>query len=170
MKRTSAMVIAVFAVTLAGCGSSSTQSATTPAATPVTTTAAAASPAQSPASVIAKFQAAHLPVQPSITYTAELDSNHLLGRPGQYTAKESWADTRVDPSQVRDHAAGNVDLGGSVEQFSTAADAQTRSGYIANVEKGLGITEYDYVTGTALVRVSSALTPDQAKAYQAALA
>ncbi len=169
MKRTFPVVVAAFAVPLAGCGGS-TQSATTPTATPVTTTAAAASPAQSPASVIAKFQAAHLPVVPTITYTAESDSNHLLGRPGQYTAKESWTDTRVDPSQVRDHAAGNVDLGGSVEQFSTSADAQARSGYIANVEKGLGITEYDYVTGTALVRVSSALTPDQAKAYQAVLA
>ncbi len=167
MKRTPAVIVAVLTVLLAGCGGG-TQSATTPTATPVTTTAAALSPAQSPASVIAKFQAAHLPVQPSITYTAESDPNHLLGRPGQYTAKESWTDTRVDPSQVRDHAAGNVDLGGSVEQFGSTADAQTRSAYIANVEKGLGITEYDYVTGTALVRVSSALTPDQAKAYQAA--
>jgi len=172
MKRTPAVIVAALTVLLAGCGGS-TQSATGPTTTTALTVTAAAqpssAPAQSPGSIIAKLQAAHLPIVPSITYTAESDPNHLLGRPGQYTAKESWTDTRVDPSQVRDHAAGNVDLGGSVEQFGTAADAQTRSGYIANVEKGLSITEYDYVTGTALVRVSSALTPDQAKAYQAVL-
>jgi len=70
---------------------------------------------------------------------------------------------------VRDHTAGSVDLGGSVEQVGSAPDARARSGCIANPEKGLGIIEYDYV-GTVLVRVSSALTPDQAKMYQAALA
>jgi len=168
MKRTFPVVVAAFAVTLAGCGGS-TQSATTPTATPVTTTAAAASPAQSPASVIAKFQAAHLPVVPTITYTAESDPNHLLGRPGKYSAKESWSDTRVDPSRVQDTMPGNVDLGGSVEQFSSAADAQARMEYIVSIEKALPFAEYDYVAGSALVRVSSALTPDQAKAYQAAL-
>ena len=168
MKRTFPVVVAAFAVTLAGCGGG-TPSATTPTATPVTTTAAAASPAQSPASVIAKFQAAHLPVQPSITYTAESDPNHLLGRPGKYSAKGSWTDTRVDPSRVQDTMPGNVDLGGSVEQFGSAADAQARMEYIVSVEKALPFAEYDYVAGSALVRVSSALTPDQAKAYQAAL-
>lgn len=54
--------------------------------------------------------------------------------------------------------------------LSLAAIAQARSGYIANAEEGLGITEYDYVAGTVLVRVSSALTSDEAKMYQAALA
>lgn len=168
MKRTFAVIAAALAVTLAGCGGS-TQSATTPTATPVTTTVAAASPAQSPASVIAKLQAAHLPVVPTITYTAESDPNHLLGRPGKYSAKGSWTDTRIDPSRVQDTMPGNVDLGGSVEQFGSAADAQARMEYIVIVEKALPFAEYDYVAGSALVRVSSALTPDQAKAYQAAL-
>lgn len=161
MKRTFPVVVAAFAVTLAGCGGG-TPSATTPAT-------AAASPAQTPASVITKFQAAHLPVVPTITYTAESDPNHLLGRPGKYSAKESWTDTRVDPSRVQDTMPGNVDLGGSVEQFGSAADAQARMEYIVNIEKALPFAEYDYVAGSALVRVSSALTPDQAKAYQAAL-
>lgn len=30
------------------------------------------------------------------------------------------------------------------------------------------LTEYDYVAGTSLIRVSALLTPDQAKQYEAA--
>lgn len=169
MKRTFPVVVAAFAVTLAGCGGS-TQSATTPAATPVTTTAAASSPAQSPASVIAKFQAAHLPVVPTITYTAESDPNHLLGRPGQYTAKESWTDSRVDPVQVLDDKPGSVELGGSIEVYPDGTGAANRTKYIQAIAKSSPLfAEYDYVVGTSVLRLSKLLTPDQAKAYQAAL-
>ncbi len=172
MKRTPAVIVAVLTVLLAGCGGG-TPSATGPTTTTALTATAAAqpssAPAQSPGSIITKLQAAHLPVVPTVTYTAESDPNHLLGRPGKYSAKASWTDTRVDPSRVRDTMPGNVDLGGSVEQFGSAADAQARMEYIVSVEKALPFAEYDYVSGSALVRVSSALTPDQAKAYQAAL-
>ncbi|MFJ3717906.1 hypothetical protein [Streptomyces sp. NPDC090057] len=87
------------------------------------------------------------------TVTAANDPNHLLGRPGQYTSKITFDDTRIPASEVSGTDKGDVERGGAIEAFATAADARSRAKYVAAV---------------VLVRVSHYLTPVQAAAYKAA--
>lgn len=109
--------------------------------------------------------------QPSVVFTASSDPNHLLGRPNGYKSKAAWVDGRVNRDDATRSDPGSVDLGGSVEVFSSGGDAKDRRGYIQSLQKGSALfgSEYDYIRGGALVRVSGLLTPDQAKEYQAAL-
>jgi hypothetical protein len=183
MRASSTLVTAVVAASgllLAGCGSSGHNAAAAATATgaavaaPAATTSATASATtgSQPAAddVVAKFKAAKLPIGTTITYTAADDPNHLLGRPNGYLSKTSFTDTRINPDQADDSSQGSVDLGGSVEVYPNAAGAEARMDYIQSELKAnpmLG-TEYDYVVGAALVRVSSVLTPSQAQAYQTA--
>lgn len=124
----------------------------------------------SAAALVADFKSAGLPVGSTIVWNATTDPNHLLGRPGYYTSMTSWGDTRISASQARDTTSGAVDLGGDVEVFADASDAQARASYIASVLKAMPMlgAEYDYVIGDVLVRVSGVLTPSQASGYQAA--
>lgn len=133
-------------------------------------TAKAVAKPRTAAQVVAAFKAAGLPVGSVIVYTAADDPNHLLGRPNGYTSKTAWTDTRVPSSQTNGEPAGSVDYGGSVEVYPTAAGATAREQYIQSAEKSMPIvgTEYDYVVGDALVRVSSILTPTEAQAYRTA--
>ncbi|MEY9895691.1 hypothetical protein ABIA35_009834 [Catenulispora sp. MAP12-49] len=123
------------------------------------------------AAVIARLKAAGLPIGTVTVYTAANDPNHLLGRPGGYTSKASFADTTVKPDQARDSSAGSVDLGGSVEVYADNASATARADYITKSEKSMPMlgTEYDYVSGGVLLRLSQVLTPDQAAAYKKVL-
>jgi hypothetical protein len=79
-------------------------------------------------------------------YTAATDPNHLLGRQGGYTSKINWE-------------------GGSIEVFPDVADAQAREKYIQLFTCPVG-DGYDYLDGTALLRLDCALTPDQARANE----
>jgi hypothetical protein len=123
----------------------------------------------SPQAVIASFQAAKLPVGSTYAFTAETDPNHKLGRPGGYTAKVSWTDTRIKRGAAHDTRRGSVELGGSIEQFTNSRDAKERAKYIQSVEKAVKLLccEYDYVVGNNVIRVSNLLTPAQAAKYQA---
>ncbi|ANZ35280.1 hypothetical protein BBK82_03495 [Lentzea guizhouensis] len=104
-------------------------------------------------------------------YTAEDDPNKLLGRPNMYTSKVAFADSRVPAEGLPDDKT-QVEHGGGVEVFPDEAGATARMKQIQEISKNLGgmISEYDYVRGGVLVRVSSKLTPDQAKEYESALA
>lgn len=100
------------------------------------------------------------------------ESNHLLGRPNGYLSKASFSDKRVPASDTTGDSKGDVDYGGSVEVFATANEAKARAAYIESVLKAdpmLG-TEYDYLNGPVLLRVSQYLIPSQAEEYQRALA
>ena len=95
-------------------------------------------------------------------YDATTDPNAMLGRPGGYTSKASWADSRVGDEP------GTSD-GGTVEVFPTDAEATNRSSYIASVTKGLPmLAEYRWQSGAALIRVTHMLTPEQAERYHEA--
>ncbi|MFJ8188889.1 hypothetical protein ACIQ8D_03665 [Streptomyces sp. NPDC096094] len=103
--------------------------------------------------------------------TEDNDPNHLLGRPNQYTSKVTFTDSRIKVDDVADAEPGSIGLGGAIEVFATAADAQARADYIQNVTKGMPmLAEYDFVSGTVLIRVSHYLTPTQAADYKAAAA
>ncbi|MEV4246937.1 hypothetical protein AB0J63_26430 [Streptosporangium canum] len=110
-----------------------------------------------------------LPVTLTVTYTADNDPNKLLGRPNGYASKASFTDKRVDISKVIGKE-GDVELGGSIEVFEDAGQAEQRADYIQEIGKNMPMLgEYDYVAGPVLVRVSKELTPDQAAGFEAAL-
>lgn len=120
--------------------------------------------------VLVRLMAADLPITGTATVTAASDPNHLLGRPNGYSSKVTFIDTRIDKSSVADTEAGSVDLGGAIECYDNPADAARRAAYIQQVEKAYPMvgTEYTYVVGPAVIRISSALTPKQAAAYKTA--
>lgn len=102
--------------------------------------------------------------------TAANDGNHLLGRPGQYTSKVDFTDSRIAAADVKYTKPGDVERGGSIEVFGSSSDATARAKYIQAVTKSMPmLAEYDYVHGTVLVRVSHYLTPPQAGQYKTAV-
>lgn len=103
-------------------------------------------------------------------YTAADDVNQLLGRPGGYTSKTAFRDSRIPADKTPGSAPDDVLVGGSVEVFGSDADAKGRMDYITQIGKRMpAAVEYDYVVGPVLVRVSRVLTPEQAQQYEAAL-
>ncbi|MEU4094466.1 hypothetical protein [Streptomyces sp. NPDC026673] len=105
------------------------------------------------------------------TVTAANDGNHLLGRPHQYTSAIKFSDSRIKAADVDGLDKDDVTRGGGIEVFGNHDDAQARAAYIQAVTKGMpALTEYDYVSGNVVVRVSHLLTPDQAGKYKAAAA
>jgi hypothetical protein len=129
------------------------------------TTAAPQTANQVVATLTAKIPTAKL----GAVYTADSDPNHLLGRPNGYTSKATFTDRRVAAGPGI--TPGSVDAGGAVEVFADADSAQRRQQYIQGLQKASPIlgTEYDYISGATLVRVSGKLAPTQAGEYQAAL-
>ncbi|WP_406458212.1 hypothetical protein OH768_28300 [Streptomyces sp. NBC_01622] len=117
-----------------------------------------------------KLSAAVSAAKQSGIVTAANDGNHLLGRPNQYTSKVTFTDSRIKASDVEGTDKGDVDRGGAIEVFADPADAKARAKYIQAVTKSMPVfSEYDYVHGTVLVRVSHYLTPTQAAGYKDAL-
>ena len=58
--------------------------------------------------------------------------------------------------------------GGSVETFESEDDAKRRYEYVSAIAKSPLFAEYDYLEGTVFLRISSELTPTQAKACERA--
>ncbi|PJN22432.1 hypothetical protein CG736_28385 [Kitasatospora sp. CB02891] len=174
MRRTALAAATVgIALIVTGCSSSSTTS-TPPAATGAAPTGAASNAAPVKQQLDATAALAALTAHaPSITlvkaYTADTDPNHLLGRPGQYTSKVAFKDSRIKDVDGQDEDA--VIRGGGIEVFASAADASARAAYLEKVTKSMpALVEYDYVVReTAVLRVSQRLSPDQAKALADAL-
>lgn len=113
-----------------------------------------------------------LPITQELTYTEETDGNGLLGRPDQYTSKTSWNDENdVDEVQMCNDYPGDDYRHCTVEVFENKSDARERQEYIESVwDKGgsLHQDQYIYRAGTALLRVTYQITPDQAAAYEKA--
>lgn len=163
---------------LAACGSSSTPTATktakataTQAATPspaTATQAATPSPSKLTAMQITEaFIKAGLPVTKVVAQTESTDPNKFLGRPGKYTERVSFDVPGGDPSG----GVGDTSRGGVIELWPSQADAQARADYIQAALKASPIlgAEYDYVQGSALVRITGDVLPSVAKKFQAAL-
>ncbi|WP_328884725.1 hypothetical protein [Streptomyces sp. NBC_00299] len=101
-------------------------------------------------------------------YTEANDPNHLLGRPGGYTSKAAFSDSRVSSADVEGLDKDALERGGSVEVFKTEDEAKSRAEYIETIAKSMpSATEYHYIVGGILIRVSKLLTPTQAKDYEA---
>ncbi|MEV7562493.1 hypothetical protein [Streptomyces sp. NPDC089795] len=160
----------ITAALLAGCSSVTS----TPKTTPIDHTASSPGPGKAAADATGAFAVISAAV-PSAklggTVTAENDPNHFLGRPHQYTSKITFTDGRIPADRTEGNEPGDVELGGSIEMFANAADAKARHDYVQAVTKGIpSLTEYDYLHGATLIRVSRLLTPAQAADYEKAAA
>lgn len=172
---TSALVLTL----TAGCGNNTVPGVSTSAAPPASTPASAAT---SPAAledlgdaetVLTKIRSQVEQVSLNKVYTEDDDPNHLLGRPNGYTSKVAFRDSRInqkDQDEV-DSRGDAIERGGSVEVYPDDAGAKARADYIQGLLKGGGLgSEYDYVRGPVLVRVTGDLAPSKARTYEAALA
>jgi hypothetical protein len=138
---------------VAGCGSGGAGAAGQVSSTATSSIAAQASSTPSapnaPSTGLTAEQVAHrMKLRHVTAYTAATDPNHLLGRQGGYTSKINWSN-------------------GSIEVFSTPAEAQKRKTYLlafAGTPLGDG---YDYLAGTYLLRIFDSQTPTQAHALEA---
>lgn len=103
-------------------------------------------------------------------YTEDDDPNKLLGRPNGYDSKIAFSDSRVPKKELEFAEKDAIERGGSIEVFPDASGAKARSDYIQAVQSGGALgSEYHYLDGPILVRVTGNLTPTKAKVYEAAL-
>jgi hypothetical protein len=183
MRRVRGAVALLLAGGLVACGGGGEGEGTPPAASEssaVTSSAPASSEAPAEAeeptpSTAEELGEALAEVVPEMkitkVYTERSDPNNLLGRPSGYTSKIAFSDSRVRKSDAEFTDADAIERGGSIEVYPNAAGAKKRSKYIQAILDGGGIlgTEYHYVSGGALVRITGNLVPSAARTYQAAL-
>lgn len=150
------------------CSSNSSGSTDSKASTPAASTTPASTPIQAlnAEQVVKALTESITNAKAATVYTAATDPNKLLGRPGGYTSKADFTDQRAKPN-----LDDEVQHGGSVEVYKDPAAAKKRDEYIAKILEGMPAfgAEYHYVKGGILLRVSGALTPEQAAEYEAAL-
>ncbi|MER7937345.1 MULTISPECIES: hypothetical protein [unclassified Streptomyces] len=167
-RRTAAALTAVTALALAACSTTSNSSGGE-SGSPAKADAAVSKPLTA-GTAFAKLSGTVASAKLSGTVTADNDPNHLLGRPHQYTSKITFTDSRIRTSDVEGTDKGDVERGGAIEVFGDGAGAQARAEYIQAVTKSMpALSEYDYVHGAVLVRVSHYLTPTQAAEYKTAV-
>ncbi len=122
--------------------------------------AAASAPAPLTAeAVAASLGTSGLPVVDVRVLTAESDDNHLLGRPGQYTGKILWRDSRTEPG-IRNDA--------TIELFPDQASLERRKAYLEPFVVLPITAQYMEVNAgrRLLMRLPHDLTPDQVVAYR----
>jgi hypothetical protein len=167
MNRLTILAAGAAAVLLTACSGSSSQPPAPVSTTPVAAPAAVHLQRSPAAAVIAgRMKAAGMPIRHLVVYTPVTDPNHLMDRQGGYTSKVAWVNpqaAKADPGDTR----GSIGLGGGIEVYPTAAGAQQRRAELAAFKPPLG-DGWDYVAGTAVLRLSTYLTPGQASAYLAA--
>jgi hypothetical protein len=151
---------------LAACGTNGSAATSTPMATSTPTTPHLGQTADQ---ILAGLKGKGLPIGTSFTYTATNDPNNLLGRPNEYISKDNFIDTRISTSDTG--ANITVSDGGAIETFTNSSDAQKRFTYLQSLSTSGNplFAEYEYLDSTAILRISTKLTADQAGAYQTAL-
>lgn len=98
-----------------------------------------------------------------VVYTADTDTNKLLGRPNQYTSKVNFADNRISQEFVDENNA----KGGTIEVFANKEDMENRKEYIESISSSASMfAQYIYSKGNVLLRLEKDLTPEQAKEYE----
>lgn len=111
--------------------------------------------------IVDALSASDLPITDLEVFDAETDPNSLLGRPGQYTIKVSWEDGRLTDS---------LDPVGTIEVFPDVESMQRRADYVEQIGQDAPMLLQWIFTDertSAVLRVSSDLTPDQADEYEA---
>ncbi len=111
--------------------------------------------------VLEAMQARKLQIGENASYSETNDPDHLLGQPHQYTSRVNFADIRIRPLTteyiyVRD--------GGSIEAFASEDDARARHEAVAAADPG----PRTYIEGALVLRITDALTDEQAAEYERA--
>lgn len=114
--------------------------------------------------IVQGIEACGLPFGESVAFTEEDDPNKLLGRPGQYTSKANFHDSRLEFFGPEISASD----GGSVEVFGSDGDAATRKEYLEALGTSPLFLEYDYQIDNVLLRLSKDLAPSQTAQYERA--
>ena len=156
------------AIVLVGCSNNDGDKADEPTAGTTSSGAPEASAAEEEVSAesVTALIAAAVDVT-TVPITEDNDPNNLLGRPNGYVAAIVIKDSRL--ADCGDDVG--VDCGATVEEWPDAEAAKTRADYIAALQKDspmLG-SEYHYLDGPVLVRVSGELKPSEAKEYETAV-
>lgn len=118
--------------------------------------------------VLSRLKAAGLPMTNTAVQDENTDPNDLLGRPGGYTSRASF-DVPGGNAEAERYL---IDRGGVIEVFPSAAAARERSGYIQAIMKGTRVlgTEYHYLAGPVLLRITGSVKPSMAARFEAAVA
>lgn len=160
----------VLAVALSACSASSTETTQSPTTAPSTAAPTSAAPTTGAAPTPDAVQAVLTKAGATnyLAATAENDENHMLGRPGGYTARVAFELPGGDLTAKK----GAIERGGGFEIWPDAVGAQKRHEYITTTLAANPIlgTEYDYLAGTVLVRVTGKVTPANAKKVEDAVA
>jgi hypothetical protein len=121
---------------------------------------------ETPGGIVRALKAHGLPIGDVTVFDASTDPAHLLGRAGYYTGKAAFRDTRVKKSlDPTDFGAG-----GGVELFADAGDAKRRVDFNrALATSSATFDEYNYRRGRVYLRISTELTPAQARQYEVVL-
>ena len=101
-----------------------------------------------------------------VEITEDNDPNNLIGRPNGYEAAVVIKDDRLD--DCGDDLG--VSCGATIEEFEDADEAEERSDYIQDILEAAPImgSEYHYLDGNLLLRVTGELKPSDAEKYEAA--
>ncbi len=125
---------------------------------------ASAVPALDASALATQLKAKVPSVTKIVTITENNDPNNKIGRPNGYVS----AAVLYDPSLNCDAAGLGVDCGATIEVWPTEAAATARATYIQGILSGGGMgSEWDFVKGGALLRVSGTLKPSAAGLYGA---
>ncbi len=121
----------------------------------------------SAADAVDKIEAGVSSVTKTVEITEDNDPNDLIGRPGSYEAASVFYDSRVE---CLDAATVDVSCGAKIEVFPGKSQAENRRDYLEAIMEGAGgiFTEYNYLDGSVLLRVSGKLKPSEAAEYEAA--
>lgn len=151
-------------VLVAACGGSGGTDTSQPSKTAATL--GSASKKLSAEDLAAALKAKIPSISKTVTITEDNDPNDSIGRPGKYSEAVSIYDSRAECEDKLD-----VTCGAKIEVFDTEALAQDRKDFIQQSLKDNPIlgSEYDYVLGATLLRVSGTLKPTEAKEYESAV-
>jgi hypothetical protein len=154
-------VAAVMAATLSACGAHKNDDQ----GSAEQSKAAEPTPVMDAAGIVKQLSAQGLKIENVVAVTEDSDSNHLLGRPGQYTSKAFFYDARHPKSADSDEGENTIEV------FSNPDDAKKRHDYIAKVTDGVPfLLQYQFLRGSVLLRLDHIATPSEAKEYELALA
>lgn len=123
--------------------------------------------------VVEHLKASGLPIGRVNVYNAETDPVSRLGRPGQYIGKAIFQDSRLPlVLQEGQDVISFQSSGGIVEIFNNPGELEDRKKALglARQQFPAAFPEYQYSNGVVLLRLGHVLTPEQAAAYEAAIA
>ncbi|MFT4036835.1 MAG: hypothetical protein QM692_01545 [Thermomicrobiales bacterium] len=116
-------------------------------------------------SIVQALQAAGLPIGAYEEYTIYTDPNEMMGRPGGYTSKVNFLDTRLEREYTDEY---DVSDGGSVEFFANTKNLQARVKHLEFVQATIPLIDSEVMIthGTALLRVSNRLLITYSDGYR----